>query len=47
MSMTNLNLIKKKLSKKNRKVSDQDPPKLLAEFFSGVVIRLDEEYTYE
>ena len=41
MRMTNLKPIKKKLSKKNRKVSVQDPSKLLAEFFSGVVIRLD------
>ena len=45
--MTYLNPIKKKLSKKNRKVSIQDPLKLLAEFFSGVVIKLDEEYIYE
>ena len=45
--MTNLNPIKKKLSKKNRKVSAQDPSKLLADFFSGIVIRLDEEYIYE
>ena len=42
--MTNLNLIKKKLTKENRKASVQDPSKLLAEFFSGVVIKLDEEH---
>ena len=47
MSMTNLNPIKKKLSEKNRKGSVQDPSKLLAEFFSGVVVRLDQEYIYE
>ena len=40
--MTNLNPIKKKLSKENRKVSLQDPTKLLAEFFCGVVIMLDD-----
>ena len=45
--MTSLNPIKKKLSKKNRKVSVKDSSKLLAEFFSGVVISLDEEYNYE
>ena len=45
--MTNLNPIKKKLVKENRKVSVQDPSKLLAEFFNGVVIELDEEYTYD
>ena len=42
--MTNLNPIKKKLYKKDRKVSGQDPSKLLAEFFNGVVIKLDEEH---
>jgi len=42
--MTNLNSIKKKLSKVDRKVSIKDPSKLLAEFFNGVVIELDEEY---
>ena len=47
MSMTNLNPIKKNLSTKNRKVSVKDPSKLLAEIFSGVVIRLDEEYLNE
>ena len=45
--MTNLNPIKKKLSKENRKISVQDPSKLLAEFFNGVVIKFDEEYAYE
>jgi len=45
--MTNLNPIKKKLSKLDKKVSIQEPSKLLAEFFNGVVIELDEEYEYE
>ena len=45
--MTNLNPIKKKLSKVDRKVSGQEPLKLLAEFFNGVVIELDEEYEYD
>ena len=40
--MTNLNPIKKKLSKADIKISI-DPSKLLAEFFNGVVIELDEE----
>ena len=39
--------IKKKLAKEDRKVSIQDPSKLLAEFFNGVVIKLDEEYVYD
>ncbi len=45
--MTNLNPIQKKLVKENRKVSVQDPSKILAEFFNGVVINLDEEYIYD
>ena len=45
--MTNLNPIKKKLAKEYTKVSIQDPSKLLAEFFNGVVIKVDEEYAYE
>ena len=45
--MTNLNPIKKKLSKSDKKISIQEPSKLLAEFFNGVVIELDEEYEYD
>ena len=45
--MKNLNPIKKKLSKKDRKISVQEPSKLLAEFFNGVVIELNEEYAYD
>ena len=45
--MTKLNQIKKKLSKLDRKISIQDSSKLLAEFFNGVVIELDEEYKYD
>ena len=45
--MTNLNPIKKKLSKDDIKITIQDPLKLLAEFFNGVVIELDEEYKYD
>jgi hypothetical protein len=45
--MTNLNPINKKLSKEDRKLSVQEPSKLLAEFFNGVVIKLDEEYKYD
>ena len=41
--MTNLNQIKKKLSREGKKIPVQDPSKLLAEFFNGVVIKLDEE----
>ena len=45
--MKNLNLIKKKLSNEDRKISVQDPSKLLAEFVNGVVIKIDEAYAYD
>ena len=45
--MKNLNIIKKKLSKEDRKISVQDPSKLLAEFFNGVAIKIDEAYAYD
>ena len=45
--MKTLNPIKKKLSEKDRKISVKDPSKLLADFFNGVVIELDKEYSYE
>ena len=45
--MNNLNITKKKLSKEDRKISVQDPSKLLADFFNGVVIKIDEAYAYD
>ena len=45
--MKNSNPIKKEISKEDRKVSVGDPSKLLAEFFNGVVIKVDEKYSYE
>ena len=45
--MKNLNLIKKILSKECNKITVQDPSKLLAEFFNGVVIKIDEAYAYD
>ena len=45
--MTNLNLIKKKIIKEELKDSVIDPSVSLAEFFNGVVIKIDEEYTNE
>ncbi len=45
--MKNLNPIKKKLCKEDRKISVQDTSKLLAEFFNGVVIKIDEAYAYD
>ena len=42
--MKNLNLIKKNLSNEERRISVQDPSKLLAEFLNGAVIKIDEAY---
>ena len=42
--MKNQNPMKKKLSKEGRKISVQDPSRLLAEFFNVVVIKIDEAY---
>ena len=40
--MNNFNQNKKKFAKEDRKVSIQEPSKLLAELFNGAVIKLDE-----
>ena len=45
--MTNLNLITKKIIRKELKASANDSSKLLADFLKGVVIQVDEEYIYE
>ena len=47
ISMKNLNSIKNNLSKDYIKVVVQYPSKLLAEFFNGIVIELDEEYSHD
>ena len=44
--MTKLNPIKKKIAKEDKKVSVQDPSKLL-EIFNGELIKLDEENVYD
>ena len=45
--MINLNSNKKIISDEDRKVLNTDPSKLLAEFFNGSVIKIDEEYIHE
>ena len=45
--MKNINRIEKKISKEKRIISLIEPTKLLADFFNGVVIEFEEEYTYE
>tara|TARA_S200000501_G_scaffold39117_1_gene31998 strand:+ start:707 stop:847 length:141 start_codon:yes stop_codon:yes gene_type:complete len=45
--MTNLNSNKIENPKKDLTVLASDPSKLLAEFFNGVVIQIDEECVHE
>ena len=45
--MKSTKLINKKLSKENQKVSSKDPSQILAEFFNGLIIQIDEEYNHE
>ena len=45
--MKNLNSIKNKISKVDRKVLVNEPSKLLAEYFNGVVIKVDKECIHE
>ena len=45
--MENINPIKKIFSKEKRITSLTDPSKLLADFFNGVVIEVEEEKVHE
>ena len=45
--MKNINPIEKNFPKETRIISLTDPSKLLADFFNGVVIEVEEEYAYE
>ena len=45
--MKNLNTVKKEIAKEELKVLVSDPSELLAEFFNGVVIKIDEECNNE
>ena len=45
--MKNINPIEKKISKEKRTISLIEPTKLLADFFNGVVIEVEEEYIHE
>ena len=42
-----INPIEKKISKEDRRISLKDPSRLLADFFNGFVIEIEEEYIYE
>tara|TARA_B100001115_G_scaffold167214_1_gene146042 strand:+ start:162 stop:302 length:141 start_codon:yes stop_codon:yes gene_type:complete len=45
--MKNINSIEKKIPEKKRIISLIEPPKLLADFFNGVVLDIEEEYVNE
>ena len=45
--MKRINPIEKIFSKKKRIISIIEPTKLLADFFNGVVIEVEEEYAHE
>ena len=45
--MKNINPIEKKISKEKRIISLIDPSRLLADFFNGVIIEVEEKYVHE
>jgi len=45
--MKNINPIEKKISKEERSVSIIEHSKLLADFFNGFIIEVEEEYIHE
>ena len=45
--MKNLNPVMNKIPKEYRQLSVQDSSKLLADFFKGVVIKIDDVYIYD
>ena len=45
--MRNINPIEKNFSNEKRKISLVEPAKLLADFFNGMVIEVEEEYINE
>tara|TARA_Y100001978_G_C23457547_1_gene320728 strand:- start:206 stop:346 length:141 start_codon:yes stop_codon:yes gene_type:complete len=45
--MKNINPIEKRISKENRKIPLKDSSRLLADFFNGIILEVEEEYIYE
>ncbi len=45
--MKNINPIEKKISKEKRIISLIEPSRLLADFFNGVIIEVEEGYVHE
>ena len=45
--MKNINPIEKKISKEKRGISLIETSRLLADFFNGVVVEVEEEYVHE
>ena len=45
--MKNINPIEKTISKEKRIISLIEPSRLLADFFNGMIIEIEEEYVHE
>ena len=45
--MKSIKQLEKKISKENRRISLNEPSRILADFFNGIVIEIEEEYVYE
>ena len=45
--MQNINLIEKSFYKEKRRISLIETSRLLADFFNGVVVEVEEEYVHE
>ena len=45
--MKKINSIEKNFSKEKRIISLIEPSRLLADFFNGIVIKVEEEYVHE
>ena len=45
--MKSIKQLKKKISKENRRISLNEPSRILADFFNGIIIEIEEEYVYE
>ena len=45
--MKSIKQLEKKISKENRRISLNEPSRILADFFNGIIIEIEEEYVYE
>ena len=45
--MKSIKQLEKKISKENRRISLNEPSRILADFFNGIIIEIEEDYVYE